>query len=95
VSHSSPPGAHHSVIRGDLNKISETSTQIGLGPGFCVVSRTDDVMTQGRDTPSAGQGLFYLVEYFDGVAVSISLGYLSMKTFGSNNTSTPCLMSYL
>jgi hypothetical protein len=74
VSWSQVEGAHHySVIRGDLININETSTQIGLGPVFCVESRSVDATTQGqedRDTPGPGQGFFYLVEYFDGVASS-------------------------
>ena len=64
---------HYNVIRGGLSSIAETDPQIDLGAVVCLEAHSGDESTQGhedREIPEAGQGFFYLVEYFDGTASS-------------------------
>jgi hypothetical protein len=72
----------YDVIRGQLNNIRETSSEISLGPVACIEANSIDENTVGWEDqalPLPGQVFFYLAEYFDG----------SSSTYGTESVGKP------
>ena len=59
----------YNVIRGRLDRLTETSEAIDLGPVTCIEAASRDGSTEGfedQEIPAPGEAFFYLAEYEDG-----------------------------